>query len=294
MALFQSFQISGTCGEGPHLLITAGVHGDEPEGIEAIRRLIDEMKEDEIAGTLTLIPVVNESAHELDSRCGEDGLDLARTCPGNPDGTITERVAAELTAVINQADLYIDLHTGGKTMQIDPLVGYMLVSNPDVLEKQRRMARAFGLPIIWGTNPDLDGRSLSAARDAGVPGIYTEYLGGGDCSEEGVQAYVRGCRNVMAEFGMFPGRQAMIAKPEWEVEDNRPEAGHLQICHPCPGDGVFVASVSLGQTVKRGDEIGKVSEQKITADRDGRVICLRYEPKVKKGYSLGVILEKQK
>ncbi len=290
MGLFEIFEIKGQT-DGLNLLITAGVHGDEYEGIEAIRRLIAETNPSDITGKLTLIPVVNVSAHGLDSRCGEDELDLARTCPGKTDGSITERVAAELTAQIAKADLYIDLHTGGKAMQVDPLSGYMLVKNPDVLETQRRMARAFGLPVIWGTSGALDGRSLSAARDAEVPAIYTEYLGGENCSETGVEAYLSGCREVMAEFDMLPAIESQISNPELEIEDPRPDSGHLQIHHCCPADGIFEATVSLGQNVHAGDEFGRVGDSIITADSTGRVICLRVIPEVKKGECLGVILE---
>jgi predicted deacylase len=75
-----------------------------------------------------------------------------------------------------------------------------------VLDAQRRMARAFGLPLIWGTDPTLPGRSLSVARDANVPAIYAEYLGGGRLEPAGVDAYVIGCKNVMRAFGMLPAR----------------------------------------------------------------------------------------
>ncbi len=290
MSLFEIFVIKGKS-DGPHLLITAGVHGDEYEGIEAIRRLIAEIQSSEIIGKLTLIPIVNESAYARDSRCGEDELDLARTCPGKANGSITERVAAELTAQIQKADLYIDLHTGGKAMQLDPLVGYMLVSDSGVLEKQRRMARAFSLPVIWGTSGELDGRSLSAARDAKVPAIYAEYLGGETCSPSGVEAYLSGCREIMIEFGMLPGETAQISEAEVNIEDCRSSSGHLQIHHPSPQDGTFEATVSLGQNVKSGDEFGRVGGAVISAENDGRVICLRVDPKVIKDECLGVILE---
>jgi len=291
MSLFEKFEITGKT-TGPHLLITGGVHGDEYEGIEAVRRLMKEMDPAELGGTLTLIPIVNLSAHLLDARCGEDHLDLARTCPGRIDGTTTEQVAAELTWQIQKADLYIDLHTGGKAMQLHPLVGYQLVSDKTVLEKQRRMARAFGLPIIWGTCGDLDGRSLSVARDAGVPAVYAEYLGGENCSPEGVEAYVSGCRNIMAEFRMLPHETPRFFEAEWEIEDERPNSGHLQIHHPCPQDGVFQPGLRLGQEVKEGDELGRVGNVVVSAENGGRVICLHLVGEVKTGECLGVILEK--
>lgn len=295
-SLFQTHQIQGTLGEGPNLLITAGVHGDEYEGMVAIRKLISKIDSKQLRGQLTLVPVVNESAFALRARAGEDGLDLARTCPGRSDGSLTERVAHELATLINKTDCYIDLHTGGSIMQVDPLVGYNLVSDQTILDTQRRMARAFGLPIIWGTSAELDGRSLSVARDANVPAIYTEYLGGGLCSDAGVKAYCEGCLNVMAELEMIETRPVPTA-PEVVVEDNRPASGHMQICHPSPATGYFDQSVTLGQSVEKDQPLGRVldplgeSSLEIFADQSGRLIVLRTSSSVKKGDSLAVILD---
>lgn len=294
--LFQIHQIQGTAGDGPNLLITAGVHGDEFEGMVAIRQIIRIIDSTKLHGRLTLVPVVNESAFALRARTGADDLDLARTCPGNEHGSITERVAHQLSQLIENADYYIDLHTGGGIMQVDPLVGYNLVSDSSILETQRRMTKAFGLPIIWGTSANLDGRSLSIAREAEVPAIYAEYLGGGECSNQGVQAYFDGCLNVMAELGMMDARPPS-PPPDLVVEDPRPSSGHMQICHPSPMDGYFEAAVTLGKTIKQGQKLGQVinplgtDTRAVSADNSGRILVLRSCPSVKEGDSLAVILE---
>src|SRR5688572_6264853 len=187
-----SYVITGDT-PGPHLLITGGVHGDEFEPMAAIRQLLTEIRPAELRGRVTLVPVVNEPAFALGQRVADDGLDLARTCPGRADGSVTEQIAFALSTLIRAADLYIDLHTGGTRLMVWPLVGYVLHRDERVLNAQRRMARAFGLPLIWGTDPTLPGRSLSVARDANAPAIYTEYLGGGRLDPQGTQAYVTGC-----------------------------------------------------------------------------------------------------
>ncbi|MCA9131580.1 MAG: succinylglutamate desuccinylase/aspartoacylase family protein, partial [Planctomycetales bacterium] len=101
---------------GPKCLITAGVHGDEFEGILATLRLLQVLDTTHLSGTVTLVPVVNELALEAHARCGPDGLDLARSCPGKRDGAPTEQVAAALSELIQAADYYIDLHSGGRVM----------------------------------------------------------------------------------------------------------------------------------------------------------------------------------
>src|ERR1043166_8081406 len=118
--LIRSEVIAGQ-GSGPHLLITGGVHGDEFEPPLAIRRLMQHPDLAAGRGRVTLVPVANEAAFARDQRVAEDGLDLARTCPGRADGSVTERTAWALAELIRTADYYIDLHTGGTTLSIWPL-----------------------------------------------------------------------------------------------------------------------------------------------------------------------------
>lgn len=281
---------------GPHLLITAGVHGDEFEPMACVRRLMSAVEPGGLRGKLTLVPVANEAAFALGTRTAEDGLDLARTCPGKPDGSITQRTAHALSTVIRTADYYIDLHTGGTALTVLPLAGYKLHEDLKIRDAQRRMARAFNLPIVWGTDPKLEGRTLSVARDAGIPAMYAEYLGGGRFEPEGVSAYVDGCLNVMGELGMLD-RPRPTSRIEHEVEDERPSAGHMQICHLAPRDGFFEPAVRLGQRVSAGDVLGVVTNvlgderEEIRTSQTGIILVLRTFCRVHEGDSLGVVLE---
>ena len=279
---------------GPHLLITAGVHGDEYEPVLTVLRLIREQLKGKISsGTLTLVPVVNQSAFSRATRTGEDGLDLARTCPGRPDGTLTERVAAEISTLIRQADYFVDLHTGGNAYHLAPFAGYMLHPSEAVLSQQRMMAQAFNLPIVWGTTPHLEGRTLSVARDAQVPAIYVEYEGGS--TPQRTEKLRAGCWNVMTRLEMIKD-----TLPDYEVmytvEDYREDSGHLQSMHPSPTDGIFEASVSLCEAVTQGQSVGKVYSMlgeplsTITASEAGVVLLLRAVPSVKQGDALGGVL----
>lgn len=261
----------------------------------AIRRLIHQWPADDLRGRVTLIPVVNEAAFRRGARTADDGLDLARVCPGDPHGSITLRIAHALSERIREADYYIDLHTGGTPMQILPLAGYVLHADASVLDVQRRMARAFNLPVVWGTSAHLPGRSLSVARDANVPAIYTEYGGGGICRPEAIEAYVEGCLNVAAALGMIE-RRGVVDRVEYVVEDDRPESGHLQIQHPAPVEGFFEPAVALGDAIEAGQTLGWVVDSlgerrvAVAANETGRVLLLRTFPRVAPGDTLGVIL----
>jgi predicted deacylase len=294
----RTFEFSGS-EPGARLLITGGVHGDEFEPIAAIRRLVALFDRGDatvsgLRGSVTFVPIVNEAAFLRGHRCADDGLDLARTCPGREDGSITEQTAWALSQLIRSADFYIDLHTGGTEYSVLPLAGYSLHRDPEILDTQRRMARAFNLPVIWGTAGNLDGRSLSVARDANVPAIYCEYLGAATCAADGVTAYVAGCSNVMAELGLLD-RQQPASQIEHVIEDPRPGSGHMQVCHPSPVAGYFEPAVKLGSRVREGDVFGTVYDLEshqphvIAAESDGIVLVLRTFPRVRPGDSVGVV-----
>ena len=295
-----SVHIQTTCftgaSAGPHLVIFGGVHGDEYEPMAAVRRLAKAVTPSSLRGRLTLAPVVNEAAFRRGQRVAEDGLDLARTFPGHAEGSITQRVAHAAGRLIREANYFIDLHTGGTAYTLLPMVGYMLHSNSDVLAQQRSMARAFNLPVVWGTSAELDGRSTSFARDANIPAIYAEYFGGGSCRPDGVSAYVEGCLNVMACLGMIE-RERPADAVRIVAEDRRPESGHLQRGHPSPSEGYFEPAVQLGQRLHRGDLLGTVCDslgkcvEPIRSNESGVVLMLRALPSVQAGDALAVVIE---
>jgi predicted deacylase len=248
-----------------------------------------------VRGRITFVPVCNEPALIRGQRTGEDGLDLARTMPGRSDGSTTERIAAELAPLIRAADALVDLHTGGRLFRILPLAGYMLHSDARVLAAQRAMARAFNCPIVWGTHPGLDGRTLSVARDAGVPAIYVEAGGGERFETAAVDLCVNGCLNVAGALGLLDQPPPAV-KVEHVIEDPRVASGHLQVMHSAPASGFFEPAVELGERVVAGQLWGRVLDPfgttigEVSAAESGLALFLRAVAAVSAGESTGGVL----
>ncbi|HEY4154329.1 MAG TPA: M14 family metallopeptidase [Puia sp.] len=281
---------------GPSLLISAGVHGDEFEPMLAAHELIRKAAPSLIAGRLTVVPLVNVSAYDAGSRYGSDGLDLARICPGNITGSISERYAAQISGMIRKADYYIDMHTGGNLFSILPLAGYMLHASGKILKEQRKMAALFNLPIIWGTEDAPNGRTLSVARDAGVASIYVEYGGGGSAKKEIIKAYTEGCLNVLESLQMISPRKKIKSAQKYWVEDYTPDGGYFQSKMRSPAEGIFSPAVKPGAVVKKMQVWGTITDphsglkKEILAEAEGLVLSLRMSAPVKLGDSLGGIL----
>ena len=282
--------------DGPIVLITAGVHGDEYEPIIAARQLFAMLEDKLIIGKVLIVPCVNSTAVDLHTRYGDDGLDLARVCPGNPNGSSTLKDAAEISELIKHADYLIDLHTGGRILDISPMVGYMLHPSEKVLAEQREMAKAFGLPMIWGTECSPNGRTLSVARDAMVPAIYVEYGGGSTVRQEIIESYTSGCLAVLTYLKMIDDEVKESITPKYWVEDPTPLNGHLQSKMPSPKDGIFVPNKSVGDDINEGEMIGQIIDMQsgnkipIYVQETGIMLFLRCDAVVKKGDSLGGIV----
>lgn len=292
----QSYTIDGKA-PGPHILLTAGVHGDEYEPMLAAFELKEYLSDKLLMGSVTIVPVVNESAYSKGDRFGEDHLDLARICPGNQNGSSSERYAFQISSLIKQANYLIDMHTGGLAHNIFPLAGFMLHPSKEVLNKQRAMALAFNLPVIWGTDYQPNGRTLSVARDENIPAIYLEYGGGSGIREEVIKAYKEGFLNLLRSFNMLAGTVKNIPEEKrfW-VEDARPNSGYFQGKMPSPSDGVFMAEVKPGECIKKGNLFGVIKDPKsgrhtgIYADIGGIILSVRVSVRVHVGDALGSIL----
>lgn len=281
--------------DGPTFLTLAGVHGNEIEGIAAVQELFAGMDPESLAGTWVAVGCSNVDAYLAADRGGAaDGQDMARVFPGCPDGTLTERVAHCLTEdFIRRASFLCDLHSAGRTYRMAPMTGYALASG-DLTAVQREAARAFGLPLVWGTAPN-EGRSLSAALALGVPAIYTETTGTGGCLREDVAAYVEGVRRVMIHLRMLEG-EAHPPSGQRLVEDPTPESGNLQEHNVTPVSGRFRAAVDVNDCVREGDLLGDVVDLfgkvrfECRAEQCGAVLMIRHVPRVEAGDALAVVV----
>lgn len=281
---------------GKTLVVTAGVHGDEFEGIAALHRLYESLDPASLRGTLVAVPVTNPPAYEAGLRVNpDDRQDMARIFPGDGGGTVTEQLAHCLTnEFIQHADFYLDLHSAGQYYRMPPLVGYQLRPEP-LLSAQRAAALAVGMPLVWGT-PGYPGRSISAAAELGVPALYTEITGEGRCREEDVNVYLACVQRLMVHLGMLEGQDS-VPRPQWVVEDERPQAGFLQVQNRAPVGGYFEPVVAVLDRVEKGTRVGVIRDplgqemHVATAAHSGLVIFLRTFPRVHAGDPLCTVVE---
>ena len=128
---------------GPTLLLTAGIHGDEYNGTEIIRRILRHKRLSRLSGTLLAVPIVNRPGFVTRSRYLPDRRDLNRLFPGSATGSLGGRLARVLTEeILPHADAVIDLHTGAVNRPNFPQIRI----SPDSTETLE-LARVFDPPL---------------------------------------------------------------------------------------------------------------------------------------------------
>jgi len=230
---------------GPAIFLTAAVHGDELNGVEAVRRIMTTTSPDELRGTLICVPVVNRMGFLAHSRYLPGHQDLNRCFPGHPQGNAATRLAHTLfREIVGPSDCGIDLHTASHGRTNLPHVRAEM-SN----DRVRKMARAFGIEMIVDT-PGPPRTLRAAATRAGVPTLLFEAGETFRFQRAMVARGVQGVRNVLVALKMIPGKrreprfQVVIKVSEWIR---------------APRGGIAEILIRPGEIVYAGDEIASIT-----------------------------------
>jgi uncharacterized protein len=100
--------------DGPVLLLNAGIHGNELNGVEIIRELLAKKYTKPEKGMVISIPTLNVFGFLNQSREFPDGKDLNRSFPGSKNGSLASIFAYHMMKeIVPHIDYCIDFHTGG-------------------------------------------------------------------------------------------------------------------------------------------------------------------------------------
>ncbi|MFF3332927.1 succinylglutamate desuccinylase/aspartoacylase family protein [Streptomyces sp. NPDC002888] len=274
---------------GPRVLITAGVHGGEFTGIDAATRLAALLEPGEVHGQVVVCPVANPPA-VYQGRLGVsplDGVNINRVFPGDPEGGPTERLAAWLFAhLVDGADAYVDLHSGGIDEVLKDFVGYRLTGDPELDAKTADMAEALGIEdVIFGMNAD-GGNSHAAAARRGVPAILVETGQLGERDAGTARRLVDGLYGVLGRLGVLD------TKPQ---DDTAVRAWVWAAGVTCEATGLWFPEFTAGDDVTEGQILGRVidpadgQEHKVLAPATGRIFYGMHGLTVAPGAELAAI-----
>jgi predicted deacylase len=243
--------------DGPTLTVIGGVHGTEYAAQDAVLRFWRELDAEQLTGTVYTVlmadptAVVGRSAYLSPS----DGKNLNRVWPGNPDGTMTERIAHLITSeFVTKSVAVIDVHGGEWDEDIDCFIITHRSGDADLDRRTVELAMATGFTYIEVT--DCNGAVLGAGTGSGEavrggrPGMTFEAGGAGERRPEFVDAHVHGLRNVLRHLGMLAGAPVMF--------DGDPVLLDHGVLMKTTKEGLYTPKVRVGQWVEVGDVFAEV------------------------------------
>jgi predicted deacylase len=262
---------------GPTLCLTAGVHGDELNGIEVVRRILQEIDPSTLHGMVIGVPIVNLHGFRQASRYLPDRRDLNRHFPGRANGSAASRIARSFfDQVVVHCEMLVDLHTGSFHRSNVPQVRADLTDSGAF-----ELAKAFGSGVVVHAAGE-PGTLRHAAGTVGIPALSYEAGEPMRFQPAEVEEGVRGVRELLARKGMLSSgprraqRQEIYYRARWvRVDDG----------------GILLSDVDLGDAVKVGDVLGAVTDP-ISNERtlvkspyDGRVLGMALNQVVIPGFA---------
>ena len=264
--------------DGPTVLFSAGIHGDEINGVEIVRSIIVQKINRPTRGTVICIPVVNMFGFVNKSREFPDGRDLNRMFPGSKKGSLASRFAFHLLKeIIPHVDYAVDFHAGGAS-RFNAAQIRIAPHN----EELKKLADVFGAPFtLYSKN--IAGTFRNACEKRNVKMLLFEGGKSLDINDHIAEEGVNGSKKLLAFLNMLSPKQLVpphaeptiyIAKSSW-VRANR--------------SGLFHDYNKIGCYVKKGFVLGSITdpfgkfEQKVKAPNDGYIINANHAPIVYQG-----------
>jgi N-alpha-acetyl-L-2,4-diaminobutyrate deacetylase len=281
-------------GVGPTVLFTGGNHGDEYEGPIALRKLANELKADDIQGQVIIVPYLNYPAVLVGTRLSPvDGQNMNRSFPGNPDGSMTQKIANFVyRELVLRSDVVLDFHSGGNSMIFEPCTVLHKLEDSEQLKKTVLAAKSFGAPVSLVLQ-ELDNKGMldTEVENTGKIFLSTELGGGGFVSPRTLKIAENGIRNLLRHFEILPPDEEPV--PETRFMQTPDFGGYLM----AQQEGLYETLIELGESVTKGQVIGRIHSLtqiespavEIHAEIDGVLVTRAGRAQVKTWDTIAVI-----
>jgi len=278
---------------GKVLALVAGTHGYEYTSILALQRVLPRLDPARMSGSVILVHMAGPPTfYGRRIYYGPDGKNLNRVYPGRADGTVSDRIADQLTReVIDQATHVADLHCGDGNESLRPYSYWQVSGNREVDEASKQMVLAFGLDhiVVDRERPKDPARSMYTSNTAvlrGKPALTTESGGMGLTDEPSVRAQEAGALSLIAHLGIMDAPSVRVERPVWIDRSEVLRAATTGIWHPV---------VEKMQSVAQGTLIGRVTDpfgkvlQEVRAPFAGEILYVVATPPVTEGEPVGFV-----
>lgn len=264
--------------KGPSVLLIAGMHGDETNGIEILRRLIKGNSLNHLKrGSVIVIPIFNIVSFINGKRELPDGRDLNRCFPGSSSGSFGSRLAKDLMEIIvPQIDMGVDFHTGGAKISNYPQTRCTFDDS-----KSLQMAKLFGAPLTLNS-PYRDKTFRKEAAKKGKPILVYEAGESERFNPIAINEGVAGCLRLLKNLNML----------NVKIEDKQTKFLRETKWIRAKMSGLFNCEKSFGSRIQKGETLGSISdpfgdtEVPLKAPETGYIVGINNHPVINEGDAL--------
>lgn len=276
---------------GPRLLLTAGIHGDELNGIAVIQALAQQLNPSDLSGAVVAVPGLNtpgllHSTRTFSAGHTGSGGNLNRLIPSDPTATqgdtdASGRYAARLWSqlFIGNADLAIDMHTQSRGGAYPAYVFAQTGAARHIADMLR--------PDVINMDPGVEGSVENMLNGAGIAAVTYE-LGTAESWDQGLIDRARaGIIKVMSDAGMLPVKTATDGSTT--PAGPNPFVGNETYDVTSPRGGWAHVRVRLNEDIKAGDILATVTNAfgdtvaTLTAPYDAHVLDVAVDPRTDPG-----------
>lgn len=274
--LYMPIKVINGKNPGPCLVIFSVLKGTELNGLEISNRIVQDITPSKLSGTVIAIPVMNVYGLTHYPVTLPTGEDLESCFPGNEKGSYGERTAHLITEeILKKADYCIELQTGEINHNILPQV-YCNFEN----KRAKELAKVFRSPVI--TNVSLEDNHLrQTTEELQIPLLVYEAGEALRFDENSIALGVDGIKNVMRAVDMLTKEPIQEVMPIFSRDED------WIVAHK---GGILHTTVSLGQTIEKGEKIGKISDpfsadivEPVKSPQKGIVVGVNTSPIIHEG-----------
>lgn len=231
---------------GPRILLLAGVHGDEINGVFTLKNILESgMLHKLKRGSVIVVPLLNVYSFLNFSRDLPDGKDVNRSFPGNARGSLASRMASVVSKrILPEIDFGIDFHTGSSLRYNYPQIRF---TKSD--QQSKLLADIFNAPVQFPM-ATISSSLRKTARLMNKPILVFE---GGESmrlDEYSNKIAATGISNILSHFEM--------------IQDEPHKSEHLDFGHTmwirATSAGIFTSLRSSGEHVTKSEIIGSISD----------------------------------
>jgi len=285
-------------GAGPTVLLMAGNHGDEYEGQVVLCDLVRQLEPEHIQGRVIIMPAANLPAAMAGTRMSPlDGGNLNASFPGVYAGNVTEQIAEFVDrTLLPQCDAWLDLHTGGSSLEYLPFACIHRSEKPALDAKALAALKAFGsaLALVWAYQEER--AASSAAHRHDVVYLYGEFGGAGTVNLDNLPLVRAGVIRCLTHLGVLRNPS------KFHIDDPAPKTRFIELPYESyeinrryyvfsPDAGLFEPFHRLGDEIETGQDLGRIHfvddpmrEPAIARfSMSGLMVCKRHSGRVERG-----------